>query len=376
MNKEIETIYKEFFDYYETVKYKFENILDKCNTVNNLFVDIINNIYLYYDQSEYYKNISELMIYFEIEEFIISIINKVKKLIEYVNYIYYDVVECNDDLFTSYVGVMYYISILDDFLMYIKNKEIDSSDYEQELAELNNMIYNKIELVDGFNQYVFNKINELFKEYEEFSPSILIFKIIKTKFNELNETEAEDYIQDMINDFINNMESYKDLVYKLKEKDIYLYNKILKLENVILNLQVSLRSNEKLFEENDEAIKKAYLIELTDMYNAWMIEFHRVYDLYGIDYAIKFKEIIYYAAIISDIINTFGDIESENEQLGDYFIGCYESILENNLDDIDQFIDYGKDLLDDLCEKYNIVTNKLEEQVEFVYTLFQNKKND
>ena len=159
MNKEIETIYKEFFDYYETVKYKFENILDKCNTVNILFEDIINNIYLYYDQSEYYKNISELMIYFEIEEFIISIINKVKKLIEYVNYIYYDVVECNDDLFTSYVGVMYYISILDDFLMYIKNKEIDSSDYEQELAELNNMIYNKIELVDGFNQYIFNKIN-------------------------------------------------------------------------------------------------------------------------------------------------------------------------------------------------------------------------
>ena len=110
------------------------------------------------------------------------------------------------------------------------------------------------------------------------------------------------------------------------------------LENVILNLQLSLRSNERLFDDNDEPIKKAYLIEFSDMYNAWMTELHRVYDLYGIDYAIKFKEIIYYAAIINDIINTFGDIENSNEQLGDYFIGCYESILENNIDDIDQYI--------------------------------------
>ena len=186
------------------------------------------------------------------------------------------------------------------------------------------------------------------------------------------ETE-EDYLQNIIDEFINNMGSFSELTNQIKEKDMVLYNKIFKLENVILNLQVSLRSDDNLFGENDEEIKTKYLSELNHLYGVWLTELHRIYDLYGIDYSVKYQEIIYYASLINEIVNSFGDIEDSNEQLGDYFLACYDSIIENNLDDIEQFVDYGKDLLDDLCEKYDLVTNKLEEQIEFIYILLKNK---
>ena len=50
--------------------------------------------------------------------------------------------------------------------------------------------------------------------------------------------------------------------------------------------------------------------------------------------------------------------------------------LQNNLNNFESLILQGKDLLDDLCEYYDLVLNKLEEQVEFIYTLFINKQNN
>ena len=71
---------------------------------------------------------------------------------------------------------------------------------------------------------------------------------------------------------------------------------------------------------------------------------------------------------------TFGDIIENDEGLGDYFIACYESILENNMDDFEQFVLYGVDLLDDLCEHHEISINKLEEEIEFLYSVLLKRK--
>ena len=373
MNKDIENIYLDFFSYYDSVKEKFLYILEKCIGVDIIFEGVIDNLYSYYERRNENINNSQLSLYFELDDFLNSIIDKIKELISFINTIFYDVLEQDEELFNTYVGVIYYISILEDLVMYLESKNMDTSDQEQELLELNNIIKNKVELVDGFNEYIGTKINEIISSYEEFTPSIVIFKIINTLFEKNFEETEEDYLQNIIDEFINNMGSFSELTNQIKEKDMVLYNKIFKLENVILNLQVSLRSDDNLFGENDEEIKTKYLSELNHLYGVWLTELHRIYDLYGIDYSVKYQDIIYYASLINEIVNSFGDIEDSNEQLGDYFLACYDSIIENNLDDIEQFIDYGKDLLDDLCEKYDLVTNKLEEQIEFIYILLKNK---
>ena len=49
MTKEIEKIYLDFFEYYETVKEKLEVIYNNCEYVDSLFEGIITSLKYYYD---------------------------------------------------------------------------------------------------------------------------------------------------------------------------------------------------------------------------------------------------------------------------------------------------------------------------------------
>ena len=170
------------------------------------------------------------------------------------------------------------------------------------------------------------------------------------------------------------MGSYEELFKLIEKEDMSLYNRLLKLESVILKLVFAKRDKQVIFDENNEDIIDALIIELTNYYNIYLSELHRIYDLYGIEYVVKYKDLIYYSSLVKDIIESFGDIIENDEGLGDYFVACYESILENNMDDFEQFVLYGVDLLDDLCEHHEIAINKLEEEIEFLYTVFIKSK--
>jgi len=244
------------------------------------------------------------------------------------------------------------------------------------LETLKNIIYNKEEVTESLKCDLADKECDINSEYKEFlSSSFLFQQLYHAVFGTNNyyqdfEQEQENYVQEMVSTFLNNMGSFEELSIVIKKNDILLYNKILKLENVILKLQYSRVSNEKLFGENSKDIINSYLIELIHLYNVWLIELDKVFDLYGIEYVVKYKELIYYASIVKDIIEYFGDINENDENLGDYYLALYESILNNDMDDFDQFVLYGEDLVDQLCERFELVVNKLEEQIEFLYTLF------
>ena len=366
MTKEIEKIYLDFFEYYENEKDKFENIINNCELVNLLFENIIDNLYYYYDNNGSIEISDDVYSYFENESFLNAIIDKIKYTINYVVDIFYNVCESDVELFNQYVGIMY-----------LEHNNIDSTNKDQELQELNDIIYNKKEVVDEFNKYITGKIEEISKEYESFFPSVLIFKLTHSiLFNdkETEELDNEEYTQMMVDEFLNNMGSFEELSKAIKSEDLVLYNKILKLENVVLKLQYGRQSNQVLFEENNKEVIQSFIIELTHLYNVWLTELHRVFDIYGIEYVVKYKDLIYYSAQVKNILETFSDIkDSNNENMGDYFIACYESILENNLDDIEQYTLYGEELLDQLCEYHELIVNKLEEQIEFLYNKFTKK---
>lgn len=376
MTKEIEKIYLDFFDYYETVKEKLDFVYQCSDIIDVLFDGIIDDLKYYFNNVEDVSFKDEVYSYFENEAFLNSIVDKVKNTIEYVFFVFYEVCSCDVELFNQYVGIMYYISILEDLIMYLEHNNIDSTNKEQELQELKNIIYNKNDVVDEFNEYIAGKIEEVSKTYESFFPSVLIFKLSHSiLFNKENEEVSnEEYTQMMIDEFLNNMGSFEEVSKAIKSEDLVLYNKILKLENVVLKLQYGRQSNQVLFEENNKEVIQSFIIELTHLYNVWLTELHRVFDLYGIDYVVKYKDLIYCSAQVKNIIETFSDIkDSNNENMGEYFIACYESILENNLDDIEQYTLYGEELFDQLCEYHELITNKLEEQIEFLYNKFTKK---
>lgn len=375
MTKEIEKIYLDFFEYYETVKEKLDFVYQCSDIVDVLFDGIIDDLKYYFNNVEDVSFKDEVYSYFENEAFLNSIVDKVKHTIEYVFFVFYEVCSCDVELFNQYVGIMYYISILEDLIMYLEHNNIDSTNKEQELQELKNIIYNKNDVVDEFNEYIAGKIEEVSKTYESFFPSVLIFKLSHSiLFNNNEELENEEYTQMMVDEFLNNMGSFEELSKAIKSEDLVLYNKILKLENVVLKLQYGRQSNQVLFEENNKEVIQSFIIELTHLYNVWLTELHRVFDLYGIDYVVKYKDLIYCSAQVKNIIETFSDIKDSNsENMGEYFIACYESILENNLDDIEQYTLYGEELLDQLCEYHELIVNKLEEQIEFLYNKFTKK---
>ena len=52
----------------------------------------------------------------------------------------------------------------------------------------------------------------------------------------INSEDLNDYLNGLKYEFLNNLESFEELINQIKIHDIYLYNKILKAENVILKL--------------------------------------------------------------------------------------------------------------------------------------------
>ena len=372
MKQEVEKLYLEFFDYYQGVK-DFVNILyQESPNVNILFNDIISNIYYYYENKDDTVFNEEVVSYFENEEILTEIIFKVKKIIELVKNVYIEVCNLDSEMFNQYCELLYNISFLEDLLIYLESNNIEKDKYEQELNELKHILYNKEEITNEFNEYLKNRIEKITNEQESFCASIFIFEYLKAALFDENifSDNKDNYIQEIVNEFLNNMGSFYELSRMIKQTDTKLYNKILKLENVILKLQYARQSAENLFGDNNENIINSFLIELIHLYNVWLIELDRVFDLYGIEYVVKYKDLIYYASIIKDIIEFFGDININDENLGDYFLALYKSILDNNMDDFEQFVLYGEDLVDQLCERFELVVNKLEEQIEFLYTLF------
>ena len=77
MNKNIENIYLDFFEYYDTAKEKLDLIYDKCENVDCLFAGIIDNLRYYYDNKNDVILPDDLINYFEHEDFLNSIIHKI-----------------------------------------------------------------------------------------------------------------------------------------------------------------------------------------------------------------------------------------------------------------------------------------------------------
>jgi hypothetical protein len=101
----------------------------------------------------------------------------------------------------------------------------------------------------------------------------------------INSEDLNDYLNGLKYEFLNNLESFEELINQIKIYDIYLYNKILKAENVIL----------KLFQAWKENIKEAYwlfaedtdfFVKATSNYDANPLYFVRTVDggWFSIDY--------------------------------------------------------------------------------------------
>lgn len=372
MNSQIEKMYLDFFEYYDNVKIMIEEIYEKCLEVDNLFEGIVDCIYTYYENKDKIEFEDKAIIHFENEDIISAIFYKIECTINLVNDVYYNICDSDALMFKEYIDILYNISVLEDLVLFLDETNNKKEKYEKEIESLKNIIYNKESITDEFSEYLAEEILKIEKEHADFCSLILIFQFLKSTLLNDNffDERKNDYIQESVNEFLNNMGSFEELSIVIKKNDILLYNKILKLENVILKLQYSRVSNEKLFGENSKDIINSYLIELIHLYNVWLIELDKVFDLYGIEYVVKYKDLIYYASIVKDIIEYFGDINENDENLGDYYLALYESILNNDMDDFDQFVLYGEDLVDQLCERFELVVNKLEEQIEFLYTLF------
>lgn len=372
MNSQIEKMYLDFFEYYDNVKIMIEEVYEKCPEVDNLFEGIVDCIYTYYENKDKIEFDDKAIIHFENEDIISAIFYKIECTINLVNDVYYNICDSDALMFKKYIDILYNISILEDLVLFLDETNNKKEKYEKEIESLKNIIYNKESITDEFNEYLAEEILKIEKEHADFCSLILIFQFLKSTLLNDNffDERKNDYIQESVNEFLNNMGSMYELSRMIKKHDTVLYNKVLKLENVILKLQDARVSNENLFGENNENVISSYLIELIHLYNVWLIELDRIFDIYGIEYVVKYQDLIYYASIIKDIIEYFGDINDNNENLGDYFLALYESILNNDMDDFEQYVLYGEDLVEQLAERFELVINKLDEQIEFLYTLF------
>lgn len=372
MNSQIEKMYLDFFEYYDNVKIMIEEVYEKCPEVDNLFEGIVDCLYTYYENKDKIEFDDKVIIHFENEDIISAIFYKIECTINLVNDVYYNICDSDALMFKEYIDILYNISVLEDLVLFLDETNNKKEKYEKEIESLKNIIYNKESITDEFNEYLAEEILKIEKEHADFCSLILIFQFLKSTLLNDNffDERKNDYIQESVNEFLNNMGSMYELSRMIKKHDTILYNKVLKLENVILKLQDARVSNENLFGENNENVISSYLIELIHLYNVWLIELDRIFDIYGIEYVVKYQDLIYYASIIKDIIEYFGDINDNDENLGDYFLALYESILNNDMDDFEQYVLYGEDLVEQLAERFELVINKLDEQIEFLYTLF------
>ena len=191
----------------------------------------------------------------------------------------------------------------------------------------------------------------------------------------INSEALNDYLNGLKYEFLNNLESFEELINQIKIYDIYLYNKILKAENVILKLFQAWKENIKLFDNNNKRIISSLLIELTNMYNVYMCELDRVMDLYGIEYVVKYKDLIYFTSLINDTLDVIEDITPDDLDYANTFLDMYESILNINMDDFEQFVDNAEDVLKYLRETYDIILLNFDETVEDIYNTFIKDQN-
>ena len=191
----------------------------------------------------------------------------------------------------------------------------------------------------------------------------------------INSEDLNDYLNGLKYEFLNNLESFEELINQIKIYDIYLYNKILKAENVILKLFQAWKENIKLFDNNNKRIISSLLIELTNMYNVYMCELDRVMDLYGIEYVVKYKDLIYFTSLINDTLDIIEDITPDDLDYANTFLAMYESILNINMDDFEQFVDNAEDVLKYLRETYGIILLNFDETVEDLYNTFIKDQN-
>jgi hypothetical protein len=191
----------------------------------------------------------------------------------------------------------------------------------------------------------------------------------------INSEDLNDYLNGLKYEFLNNLESFEELINQIKIYDIYLYNKILKAENVILKLFQAWKENIKLFDNNNKRIISSLLIELTNMYNVYMCELDRVMDLYGIEYVVKYKDLIYFTSLINDTLDIIEDITPDDLDYANTFLDMYESILNINMDDFEQFVDNAEDVLKYLRETYDIILLNFDETVEDIYNTFIKDQN-
>ena len=79
-----------------------------------------------------------------------------------------------------------------------------------------------------------------------------------------------------------------------------------------------------MFDNNNKRIISSLLIELTNMYNVYMCELDRVMDLYGIEYVVKYKDLIYFTSLINDTLDVIEDITPDDLDYANTFLDMYE----------------------------------------------------
>lgn len=368
MTKEILQLYEDFFDTIE--KDKINYIYKAYPQVDRVFNSIINNLEYYYNNStELLLKKPNLSNYFENEKFLNSILTRVKYMITYINIIFYDI--CNYDLkkFDSYFNLIYDVFILEEIYDGYISEKISINEIEEDIKLINELLYNNSEISKELIDYYDTITDKYIQNAKGYFSIYTMFEMLNEMLFEkrINSESVNDYLNGIKYEFLNNLESFEELTNQIKIYDIYLYNKILKTENVILKLFQAIKENIKLFKKNNKRIISSIVIELTNMYNVYMCELERVMDIYGIEYVVKYKDLIYFSALINDTLDIIEDISTDDLDYATNFLDLYESILNVNMDDFEQFVNNAEDVLKYLRDKYDIILLEFDEIVEDIY---------
>lgn len=371
MKSEILEIYEEFFNSIENDK--IEYIYEVSPFVDKIFNHIINCLEYYYDNSNTIRNDDpRVKEYFEDEGLIKEITSKVKYMISYINIVFYDICESDSNKFNTYIDIIYDLFLLEEIYNHFIINNFDADQIEENIQTINNLIYNNETIEKETIKFFDKKIKEYKKTLNDYTSTYQIFSFLNDiLFGQKTSTQNINiYLEGIKEEFFNNLESFEELTSLIKAFDIYLYNKILKIENVILKLFNARSENTKLFPKNNMEMINALLIDITNMYNVYMCELDRVFDIYGIEFVTKYKDLIYYSSLIKDIVTLIDEITIEDEEYVNNYLEIYQSILDNNQDVFSEYVENGEDILNYLGEKYNMLLLKLENIIEDLYNKF------
>jgi len=116
MKKEVERKYIAFLSYYQTVKDLIENIDKHCEDFNSLLYNVGDVFQYYYEEYENIDIDKNYYDFFENIDCVSKVFNRIEQIITFINNIYYEVLESNYELFNSYIYVIEYIILLEDFI--------------------------------------------------------------------------------------------------------------------------------------------------------------------------------------------------------------------------------------------------------------------